>query len=1248
MMTFREGAAGAVASARVYAGHLREQTLQKDMTDLARYYQRGADLNGGFVDPEVQAFAAAVVAGVMEMDDAVESLAASRIRGVLTRPALPGGDGEDRTVPTFGWLVGAGLTDFDEALHELVGADFSRAADPGTWNFEAAEERLAAKLSDAAAAASELEQAEQEGVRRRLHASLAHAVAWERVKQDGDATLAEPRADMDPRYARLMGIDPLRPVLEDELANLLSGRRADGEPIEGKQIQSATSSIADVLGLSTERLPDRRELEHVLDGRLPNGEERDSLGDKAARKLLRVLGVKNPQQVSDSERANLLDGSRATGSALVEETYLRKIEATKVAISFIDCCFSADKSVSLAWAFAPTEAERNIVLQAHRDAVDSAMAHVGDVLGQASRGKAAKGGREHGEVGWVRFDHFASRPTVKIARFDEKTGEAYTDLVTLKVAGDPQLHTHVAMPNVVLLQDGKVGALDFVGLHGRVKEFGGYYQAHLATNLRAAGIEVEVDPRTGSARIPSISDEVRDEFSKRTRDALGAARAYAADRGLSWDNLDAEAQVALLKGGALSSRTSKTDDLSDFVAWRAQAQELGWKHASVMGTNDAPVLSEQERMDYAWASSLAFLDADLQRRAQIEGGDARVAACRGLVASGVRGPEDIDKLTHAFRDYGVQQHGEWTSLIWGTERVMGRERIVITTAMHENEERELVGLVKRANADLSAALTPTQIADGVRAHPDLDFSSKHGQAQREAMDRLGGGGRFEVFIAAAGAGKSSLLRPLVTSWQAEGREVYGMSLAWRQTDALADAGISVDQRTRDRNRAAVQPFIERVKQGTYKLDQNSVVVIDELGLLGTRQLLDIMRLQERHGFSVVALGDDRQCQSLEAGPVIRLIEKALGDEAIPKLLTTVRQETERERTIAGLFREGKAAEALTMKREDGTAVAVPGDYMQAVEHVARLWDERRKANVEDPSYRITISAPTNEDARHIAAAVREIRRAAGEIGQEDKAVIQATDLSGENRYSIPIAVGDRVRLYASTRASFGPGLPAGNIGRNASVLTVEDVGDRGITLRNHKGRVGLVSWETLRHPENGRIRLSYGDVLTIDSSQGDTVTEHIHAMPGGTRHVNGFKAYVAESRHRRTTWLVTSEGAERQQIKNDRPLGDMRLIRTKDIWDNMATNLSRMPEKVSALGMLDRVKAVRRESALMMQQGLQASEARAASGRPRTTLRERLVQRHRRTAMSGFKADRAEARQAADTAAHSPPLPRSGPRITGL
>jgi hypothetical protein len=68
--------------------------------------------------------------------------------------------------------------------------------------------------------------------------------------------------------------------------------------------------------------------------------------------------------------------------------------------------------------------------------------------------------------------------------------------------------------------------------------------------------------------------------------------------------------------------------------------------------------------------------------------------------------------------------------------------------------------------------------------------------------------------------------------------------------------------------------------------------------------------------------------------VVNLMRRALGAEAVPEILTTRRQRTEREREIAGLFREGKAAEALAMKREDGTAEAVPGGYDDA--------DERRR------------------------------------------------------------------------------------------------------------------------------------------------------------------------------------------------------------------------------------------------------------------------------------------------------------------
>jgi hypothetical protein len=48
-------------------------------------------------------------------------------------------------------------------------------------------------------------------------------------------------------------------------------------------------------------------------------------------------------------------------------------------------------------------------------------------------------------------------------------------------------------------------------------------------------------------------------------------------------------------------------------------------------------------------------------------------------------------------------------------------------------------------------------------------------------------------------------------------------------------------------------------------------------------------------------------------------------KASPGPLTTIRQETARTRAIAGLFLEGRAAEALAMKRKDGTAMLVGGD-----------------------------------------------------------------------------------------------------------------------------------------------------------------------------------------------------------------------------------------------------------------------------------------------------------------------------------
>ena len=681
--------------------------------------------------------------------------------------------------------------------------------------------------------------------------------------------------------------------------------------------------------------------------------------DPAMAALLKLDPNRTPNR---DEIAHVLAGQRADGEAMPGQ-------ARQVA--YIDLCFSADKSVALAWAFAPTEAERNAVAQAHRDAVEAAMAYVAAEIGQARRGKAGRDGVEPGQVGWIAFDHYASRPTVEVARLGAN-GIPETELVTLKVAGDPNLHTHVAVPNAVLTASGRVGSLDLQRLDGRIHEFGAYYQAHLAQNLRRLGVETRLDERTGAARLPVIPDTVRDAFSKRTRDAEDDARAYARRIGRDWDMLGPDEKVDLLKGGAFASRRAKADDLSDFAAWTAQAKALGWSHAGAMGEGRSlPELEKEARHAAAYEASLPVLEDELWRRAVLQGSDARVAAARGLIAAGVEGPADIDAVTRLYRERGVRQDGSMVGLLWGEAGERGK--VSLTTTLHVDQERELVRLAQEAARDMSGALSPEQLAAGM-ARSGLAFDGPHGAAQRAAMERLGQAGSLSVTIGAAGTGKTTLLRPLVDAWQAEGRTVHGVALAWRQSTDLANAGIPKGQ-TR-----ALMPFLRAAERGDLALDRTSVVVVDELGLLGTAQMLELLRLREHHGFQLAAVGDPLQCQSIEAGPVITLLREALGREAVPELLTTIRQQTEREREITALLREGSAEAALALKREDGTAELVAGGYAAAVGRVAALWWERRHANRDDPGFTLSVSAPTNADAREIGASIRSLRQAAGEVG----------------------------------------------------------------------------------------------------------------------------------------------------------------------------------------------------------------------------------------------------------------------------
>lgn len=253
---------------------------------------------------------------------------------------------------------------------------------------------------------------------------------------------------------------------------------------------------------------------------------------------------------------------------------------------------------------------------------------------------------------------------------------------------------------------------------------------------------------------------------------------------------------------------------------------------------------------------------------------------------------------------------------------------------------------------------------------------------------------------------------------------------------------------------------------------------------------------------------------------------------------------------------------------------------------------------------LTVSTPTNQDARDVSAAIRRRKHAAGTLGK-DLVKVDAVDQNG-SEYELSLAVGDRVRLFSWTRASFGDG-KAGNIGNNGSVVEIEAIEKAGIRVRNTKGSSGFVKWDTLRGNDaagSRRVRLTYGDAISIDAIQSATSIEHLNVLPDGSRAVTAFKNYVAQSRSREATWLIVSDGRERTEVMEKRALGNADPIDEDSVWKNIAANLSRQQEKELATDMFKRSHNVHVGHVRSLASGFQPMQQREAEGKEKTTLHE--------------------------------------------
>jgi hypothetical protein len=230
--------------------------------------------------------------------------------------------------------------------------------------------------------------------------------------------------------------------------------------------------------------------------------------------------------------------------------------------------------------------------------------------------------------------------------------------------------------------------------------------------------------------------------------------------------------------------------------------------------------------------------------------------------------------------------------------------------------------------------------------------------------------------------------------------------------------------------------------------------------------------------------------------------KAIGDEAIPKLLSTIRQRTERGREVATMFREGRAADGIAAMREDGSFHLVAGRPERIVERAVELWRKLTDANAEDRDYSLLVMTPTSTQARQVVMAIRQHRREAGEISAAE-ITLKARDPNSGETFSLAVSIGDRLRMFSRVYDADIGGRKRW-LASNGDVVEVTAVQPEGLRVRNADGVEGRVTWAQTRPwraPRNDPVMVTYGYAVIIDAAQSLTKSEGIVVMPEGSGQV---------------------------------------------------------------------------------------------------------------------------------------------------
>lgn len=745
---------------------------------------------------------------------------------------------------------------------------------------------------------------------------------------------------------------------------------------------------------------------------------------------LGLAGVVEPDQL----RA-LVDGQHPTlGFPLLSGHRQRVVKA-------LDFTLSAPKSVSLLWAFADpaTTAEVSLAVSAAATtAVDFLEAH-------AAVARRQVGGRRR-RVGTHGF---------AVAMFTHRTSRA----------GDPQLHVHCLVPNVVERDDGVHVAIDAGPAHEWLKASGTVFQAELQRQLtERLGIAWGPE-RNGCRELVGFDRAQLRAFSKRTV-AIETVLEAGPEAVTARERMKADDRASI------ATRDRKDRTLTP-EALRGRWQDEATRAGIPRGRRLLRTLRHQTARDVTVDRSQVFT--------------ALTDPASGLCATNARFGH-----AHVVERVAALANGRWTtteietlaSELLATDlvvRLSGTDRRRpaqwSTTEHRQLEDRVLADLAQLQARPAAGVEVSTSLAEHL------------GEDQSAAARVLcAPGPALRVILAPAGHGKTSLTAAAAATVEADGRPVIALAATNKAAAELRTVGLGASTIARWRlDGAALAP--------------GTVVVLDEISQVSTRDAAAVLAaVTITPGAALWCLGDDHQGRSVAPGGLAAELARLADEGQVAAAALTVnrRQHDPDERTALATYRAGDLAGSQATRAErdwEHTAPTPEATRNQLADAaVIDICDRGPDA--------VTVLAVSHTDCEDLADRIRQRLGTVGRIGGPE--VAGPGWGINERRY----ATGDRVLLHLNCRLG-------DDRVHNGTTGSVTAVNADGLRVRLDDGRVAVLPPAIYAGTRSdGTPNLSHAWARTIDGAQGGT-WDHVHLL--ATPNVDRYTLYVGQSRGRYPT-----------------------------------------------------------------------------------------------------------------------------------